>query len=240
MPARQIASRHDSRWTQMRYDQFKLHKFKPSELRELTVRYKRAMKAYANLFHIISMPVRSADINTIRAALDDLRDDYGFTADLLLFDSADHLRSADSTLDQFRLQQADVYWELKAMAEDDGYVVWTTTHAGREWAAKVVTAEGAAEAYDKSRIADTIFTINDPFASARRKRIELSMDEDEEDEEPEVEGPAAEETATRRLELFLAKYRDGLSKIKIEVDADFSRMSMAEVKSKDDDDDVED
>lgn len=229
MPARQVASRHDSRWSALRYDQFKTFDFKPSELRELNARWEKARKAYANLLHIISMPVRSADIRTIRAALDDLKDEHGFTPSFIVLDSADHLNSTDTTLDSFRLQQADVYWRLKELAEEEGIAVWSTVHAGREWAVQTATAEATSESYDKARIADIIVTINDPNAkdtARRRKAVEVSTDDDE-DEPSEVKGFSVEE-GRRAMELFLAKYRDGVSHLKIPLDCDFARMTIKE------------
>lgn len=227
MPARQVAMRADTRWSRFQYDQFKKYEFKPSELRELAFRHKKALKQYENRFHIISMPIKSADIRTVRSALDDLKADYGFTPDILLMDSGDHLKAMDKTLDSYRLQQAEVYWALKQLAEEDGMCVWSSTHAGREWATEHATAEATSESYDKARIADLVFSINDPNAKKGkgRKAIVSSEDDDVEPEEEKGYSVAKEQ----RLELFLAKYRDGESKLKIELDADFSRMFFKEV-----------
>lgn len=233
MPAKQVAMRHDARWSALRYDQFKGYEFKPSELRELEAKLKRAKKRLSNKFHIMSMPVKAADIRTIRSALDDLRDEHDFRPDMILLDSADHLRHVDKSLDSYRLQQAEVYWSLKQLAEEEGYVVWTSVHAGREWATQIATAEATSESYDKARIADLIISLNDPNAKPdRRKKAVVSSDDDDDDEPEEVKGFASGPEGPRRMELFLAKYRDGLSKLKIELDADFSRMIMSEVGEK--------
>ncbi len=232
MPARQVAARHDSRWSTFKYDQFKTFDFKPSELRELEARYKKAIKQYANMFHIISMPVRSADIRTIRAALDDLKDEHDFVPDFLAFDSGDHLKAVDNTLESFRLQQAAVYWDLKQLAEGEGFLVWSTVHAGKEWAVQIATAEATSESYDKARIADIILSINDPNAKDTRRRkkdVEVSTDEEGDDEPGEVKGFEAADDGRRRMELYLAKYRDGVSKLKINLDCDFARMLVREV-----------
>lgn len=233
MPARQVAARHDSRWSAIQYDKFKSFDFAPSELRELEGRLKKALKAYANLLHIISMPVRSADIRTVRAALDDLRDEHDFVPDCVVLDSADHLKAVDQSLDSFRLQQAEVYWSVKEMAEELGIAVWTTTHAGKEWAVQIATSEATSESYDKARIADIILSINDPNAKdprRRRKTVEIVDDDDTaEPEEPaEVRGFDDEAAARRAMELYLAKYRDGLSKLRLPLDCDFSRMLIRE------------
>ncbi len=235
MPARQVATRADARWSGLKYDQFKGFDFKPSELRELHDRRKRGSKRFKDMFHIISMPVKSADIRTLKAALDDLRDEFGFIPQCVCVDSGDHMRSVDRTLDQYRLQQAEVYWSLKQMAEEDGYVLWSTVHAGREWAHQIATSEATSESYDKARIADLIVSLNDPNAKpGRRKKVILSDDDD--DEEPEeIKTSEAKDTTLRRMELYLAKYRDGVSKLKIDLDADFSRMLLKEADDKGDD-----
>jgi replicative DNA helicase len=228
MPARQIAMRHDARWLEMRYDQFKAYDFKPSELRAIKGRFARAAKQYANLLHIISMPVRSASILDIRSALDDLKAEYDFTPKLIVVDSGDHLRCTDKGMDSYRLQQAAVYWDQKRLAEEDGYVVWSSVQAGKEWAERIAMAEAASESYDKARIADLVVSINDPNAkSRRRKAVEIETDESDDDVEPEeVEGIAA--PGARRMEAWLAKYRDGMSKLRIPLDCDFSRMIVRE------------
>ncbi len=229
MPARQIAARHDSRWSGMEYNKFKQYDFRPDELRELDSRLRRARKQFKNKLHIISMPVRSADIRTIRGALQDLKDEHGFTPAQVVMDSADHLNSTNKSLESFRLQQAEVYWELKRLAEEDGYMVWSTTHAGREWATKIATAEASSESYDKSRIADLVLSINDPAygGGKRRRRVEFAEELDEEkDDDEEIEAPTL--GGSKLLELFLAKYRDGISMMKIPLDADFARILVKE------------
>jgi hypothetical protein len=234
MPARQVATRADALWSGMRYDQFKGFDFKPSELRDLMERRRRGMKRYKDKFHIISMPVKSADIRTLKGALDDLREEFGFIPSLVAVDSGDHMRSVDKTLDQYRLQQAEVYWSLKQLAEEDGYVLWSTVHAGREWAHQIATSEATSESYDKARIADLIVSLNDPNSRPGRRKKTI-IEEDDDDEEEEVKTKDATEASSRRMELYLAKYRDGVSKLKIELDADFSRMRLKEVDAKGED-----
>lgn len=233
MPARQVATRADARWSGMRYDQFKTFDFKPTELRELEARRKRGDKRLAGKYQIISMPVKSADIRTLKAALADLRDEFGFVPSLVAVDSGDHMRSVDRTLDQYRLQQAEVYWSLKQLAEEDGYVLWSTVHAGREWAHQIATSEATSESYDKARIADLILSINDPNAKPGRRKKAIVEDDDDDEEPEEIKTKEAE--ATRKLELYLAKYRDGVSKLKIDLDADFARMLLKEATAADDD-----
>jgi len=240
MPARQIAARQDSRWSGFRYNQFKGFDFKPSELRQLKRKMKKAKRQFSNRLHIVSMPVRSANILDVRAAIDDLREEHGFEADMIVMDSLDHLRSLESYGGNFRLQQAEVYWSGKELAEEDGYVVLSSTHAGREWAKKVATAEASSEAYDKSRIADAVMSLNDPLEIGRKGRKTIvEDDDDDEDEDGEEIGEPTVKEGTKLLELFLGKYRDGDSRFKVNVEADFARMVMREIQEDDDEQDEE-
>lgn len=244
MPARQIAARQDARWSALQYSKFKGYDFKPSELRVLRRRLKKARKQFRNRLHIVSMPVRSANILDVRSVIEDLRQEHGFEADALFLDSADHLRSIDGYNGNYRLQQAEVYWAAKELAEEDGYFVMSSTHAGREWATKIATAEATSEAYDKSRIADVVMSINDPNEIKRKGRKTVIADDDDddfEDDGEELTEPSVKEGA-KRMELYLGKYRDGDSRFVVSVECDFSRMSMQEMKESDgqDDDDGDD
>jgi hypothetical protein len=234
MGAGQVATRQDSTWSGYAYDKFKAYNFKPSEVRALKRKRERLAKKYSNKLHIISFPVRSANINDVRGALDDLKDEWGFKADLVIIDSADHLLAVESNKESFRLQQSEVYWSVKKLAEEQAFAAWSSTHAGREWSDKIATAEASSESYDKSRIADLVASLNDPFAKGRRMKV-IEVDDDEEDEKAEIEGYSAQ-GGPRTLKIHLAKYRDGDSQFSFEVKADFAKMRITEMKKKGDED----
>lgn len=221
MPARQIAMRQDARWLGMSYNKFKNYDFTPSELRKIDKKLKRIHKSWKGKLKIISMPLRRADINTIRGALDDLQTDEGFVPKLICIDSGDHLQSANKT-ESFRLQQTSVYWDLKTLAED-GFAVWSSTHAGREWAKLIATAEATGESYDKARIADIVLSLNTPQRKSRSTRIAITDSGEEVEEEENIS------TVGEYVELYLAKYRDGRSRVIIPMDAEFSRMFIKEI-----------
>lgn len=221
MPARQIAMRQDARWLQIAYNKFKDYNFTPSELKYIAMRLKKISKRYQNMFQIFSMPVRSADVNSIRAALDDARIEHGFVPKLLLLDSPDHMNPVGKS-ESYRLDQANVYWAVKGMAEEDGYAVWASTQAGKEFESKIATAESASESYDKARIADTIFTLNEPKKTSRATKV---VDDEDGDEDAEEIMPSA---VGRYMEGFLAKYRDGASKFSIPLDAQLEKMLICE------------
>lgn len=235
MGASQIAMRQDSTWSGYGYEKFKTYKFKPSEIRMLKLKRERMAKRFGNKLHILSFPVRSANIQDVGSALQDLKDEWSFKPDLVILDSADHLLAIESSKESFRLQQSEVYWSAKRLGEENNFAIWSSTHAGREWSDKIATAEASSESYDKSRIADLVASLNDPFAKGRRmKVIEVSGEEDEE-EEAEIIG-YAKGNGPRTLKIHLAKYRDGDSQFSFEVKADFARMRITEVKKRKDED----
>jgi replicative DNA helicase len=223
MPAEPVATRYDARFTKVMYDKFKGFDFTASELREIDARVAKNKERFKGHLKIISMPLRRADIGAVRNALDEARIDMP-RVDMVVMDSGDHLKGMGK-FESHRLEQAEVYWDMKALAEEDDYVIWSSTHAGREWAKRTATAEASSESYDKSRIADLVFTINQP-KDAKRRTTAMVVDDDEDatvevdDDEPE-EGKA-------NLEGFLAKNRDGLSKVSIPLEADLARMLIKE------------
>lgn len=221
MPASQVATRADSLWTSVPYNRFKSWSLAPSDL-EL-IRRRRASDAarFTGKYKIASFPVRTATVQDLVAALDDFIDEFGWRPDVLIVDSADHLISRDFKGESFRIQQADVYWAVKGLAEERKLVAWSSVHAGREWAARTATAEATSESYDKARIADTVISLNEPN---KRRHVEVSDDAEEDTEELEDFAPEP-----AKLELFLAKYRDGESRLKVAMNADFTRMRLAEV-----------
>lgn len=225
MPARQIAMRQDSRWLGIEYKKFKNYDFTDEELKEIDHKLRRLKKKFERKFKIRSLPVRSGDMNTIRAMLDDLENEEKFVPKLIIFDSLDHLKPigrGEST----RLDQAEIYWLAKGLMEERGAAGWSSTQVAKEFANKIATAEAASESYDKARISDLMVSINEP---TKKTRATKPVDDDD-GEWDEAGGVAPAVIARgRALELFVAKFRDGESKVNIPLDADFSRMLIREL-----------
>lgn len=229
MPLRQIQQRQDARWLRIDYNKFKRWDFKPSELKQIERRLAKVRKQYANLLHVVEMPLRRCNILTIREALDDLNVQYGFRPKLILVDSADHMKGSGQRFESYRLEQAEVYWDLAGLAQE-GYAVWTSTHAKAEYATKLAGAEAAAESYDKVRIVDIAMSINEPEKKTRTTRV-IMDDEDELDEEKERQEAVKGRAKGKYLELYLAKYRDGESLVKVPLDAEFAKIYISELES---------
>ena len=230
MPAAQIAQRQDARWLQIPYRKFKTYDFTPGELRAIERRLRKIRKRWANLLHIASMPIRTADMTAVKAILDDLWVEHKFRPEVLILDSADHLLPVGRS-ESHRLDQAAIYWSAKALAEEEGMVVWSTTQAGKEYAKQLATSEATSESYDKARIADVIISLNEPKRKARKTIVVDDDDDGAEFDDAAAAEDGAGEIATRGrlLELFLAKYRDGQSQVTVPVDAQLERMYISEV-----------
>lgn len=222
MPARQIAMRHDARWLKMSYNKFKNYDFTREEKRIIQKRLKRAKRVMKGRFRIASFPLGKPTIDSIKRALDDFYEENEFRPDLILLDSPDHMKPVDRQKD-IRLNHTTTYQEVKAFGEEEGYAIWASTHAGRDWAKKVATAEASGESYDKSRIADIVLTLNTPERKTRSTKVTLSDDDDDIIDDPSTLAKY------RYIEMYLAKNRDGESRISIPLDGNFSKMLFEEL-----------
>lgn len=237
MPARQINQRLDSRWLRMPYIKFKIFEFTSSELRHIQQRLKKAHKRFKGMLRVVSTPIRSADIHVAKNILRDLKDDDGFVPELVLLDSADHMMGPRGRrYENLRVEQTEIYWSVKGWAEEDGLAIWNSIHAGRAWAEKVAKAEAASETYDKARIADIIISLNQPKRKSRSTR-EISGDVDDDTAERISEREAL--ISGKLMEAFIAKYRDGESKITVPLDVQFTKMYMDEADLPDPEEDKE-
>lgn len=219
MSARQIATRQDARWLRMDYNKFKYYNFSKKEKKEIKRKLKIAKKKMAGMFEIISLPLGTPTLDRVDGILEDIKNENGFEPNLLIFDSPDHMKP-NQKQDNIRLSHKAVYTEVKGYAEEKGYAIWASTHAGREWFSKIATAEASGESYDKSRIADAIITLNTPDRKTRSTKVIL--EEDDEDDNTTI-------AKYRYLEMYLAKYRGGEARVSIPIDANFSKMFFKEI-----------
>jgi len=193
-----VATRHDTKLLGLPYSKIKQYQFDKDELEEAEARVDRLRSRLEKRLRIVATPLRRASIATVEQVLDDLEAE-GRTTQLLVMDSGDHLQPSQKHR-EFRLEQANVYWDLKSLAGERGMACWCTTHAPKEVVNKIATAENTAEAYDKARIADIIFTLNQTKADER----------------------------SDRLTGYLAKNRQGRAKVLIPLIADFAHMHIEE------------
>lgn len=215
MSDRAVAARYDSRFTGMLHKKFKTWGFSASELREIDLKVRRNRARLKDRLRIISMPLRSCDVNSLRHAVEEMRAEM--TVHMVLVDSGDHLKSIDKH-ESLRLEQTENYWGLKGFAEEEGLVLWSSTHAPKEYEKKLAGTAATSESYDKARICDVMLTLNPPGLRSRTSKI------------VEGEDPEAGPTVVRpvNLELNLAKYRDGEARIRIPLSNELERMLIQE------------
>jgi len=154
----QTAQRYDSALLGVEYDKLKYFKFKRKELRELNDLIRQTRKYIGENLRIIKIQPRRASIVTIERALGEL-EDSGFVPNYLIVDSADHM-IAERQIKEYRLDQAEVYWDIKTIADVRKIPSITSTQVAKQYKGKKSGAEALAEAYDKARILDLVFTMN--------------------------------------------------------------------------------
>ncbi len=203
MKASQIATRYDARWSRLPARRFKTYDFTPEQLEIVDAMKTRASGKFNNRVQIIGIPVDQADVNTVRSVLDSLVDRGIPKTDLLILDSADHMKSLRK-FETYRHEQTSIYWGIKSLAQEYNIAVMTSTHASKEWADKLIKPEGVAESYDKARIADIVISLN------------RSRDEGRED-------------VSKYLDVYLGKYRDGEDNFLVPVRVDRPTMLFEEI-----------
>jgi replicative DNA helicase len=203
MKALQTATRYDARWSRLAARRFKTYDFTPDQLETLEAMQHRASGKFNNRVQIIGIPVDQADVNTVRSVLDSLVDRGVPKTDLLLLDSADHMKPLRK-FESYRHEVTSIYWGIKSLAQEYGIAVVTSTHASKEWADKLIKPEAASESYDKARIADIVISLN-------RSREE------------------GREDVRKYLDIYLGKYRDGEDGVLVPVRVDRPTMLFEEI-----------
>jgi replicative DNA helicase len=205
MPAIQVATRYDSRLLRIPHKRLKMYNLTPAEEQFIKATIKRRRKTLLEKLFIVSFPVRACNITHLREVIKQ-RTAEGHKPDLILVDSGDHM-NAQRSHNNFRLDTAQVFWELKGLADDPqlGARVWSSTQVTKEYANKIAGIGSASESFDKERIADIMLTLN-------------------QNEEQEHMVPP-------EMDLVLVHHRGGEGKIRIPLRAVFSIMMYEEVKA---------
>lgn len=206
MTKEQAITRFDSRLFMLPYDDLRFHRLDEEALDGIESRFAKIGARLMNKIQIASTPIRKATLDTLEQFLDDCASD-GREIQMLVVDSGDHLRPSEYDKDR-RNREASNYWDLKSLAIDRGIAVWTTAQASKEVVNKIARAENVAEAYDKARIADIMWTLNQSPSQA-----ELGI-----------------------MKGVLAKYRSGKTGIMVTMRTDLSRSFFEEVEDSEDPD----
>jgi replicative DNA helicase len=158
MSAMDTATRYDAKLAGLSATTVEASSYTESELDSLKSRVDRVRKRLSSKLRIVATPLRKASIDTIKNAIDDMTA-AGRPVDLLIVDCGDHLQPTVSYKD-YRLDQSSIYWDLKSLAGELKLPIWSTTQAPKEVVEKIAQSENVADSYDKARIADVIWTLN--------------------------------------------------------------------------------
>lgn len=214
MKAELVATRLDARMLGMAYNDIKYHNHSDEDVELIDAKVRRFRAMMSRRLIIIGIPIRRARIEVVEEVLDEL-DDENNPARMLILDSADHIKPTEKTLNR-RDRETAAYWDSKSLAEERGIPIWTTTHAPKDVVNKIATSENVGESYDKARIADLVFTLNQTKAQRRK--------------------------GTMRG--YLAKYRQGRGGFFVPLESDLARMhfqeSEKEERQEEDEEDEED
>lgn len=193
----QTNQRYDSAVFGVAYDKLKFYRFKKKELKQLNKIAEQARKVLGSRLRTVKFIPRRASIVTFERVIEELWIKEKFKPDLIIIDSADHMIPAMKQ-EQYRLDQSEVYWDVKTLAAAHEVPIITSTQVSKQWKGKKAAAEALAEAYDKARILDIVLTIN-------------QLDDTSPD-----------------LIMLLAKNRDGRRNIEFPMIAEYSMMSITE------------
>lgn len=193
----QTNQRYDSALFGIAYDKFKFYRFKKKELKQIEKMAKQTRELFGSRLRTVKFIPRRASIITFERIIEELYINEGFKADLIIIDSADHMIPAMKQ-EQFRLDQSEIYWDVKTLGIAHEIPIITSTQVSKQWKGKKAAAEALAEAYDKARILDIVITIN-------------QLDEDSQD-----------------LIMLIAKNRDGKRNVEFPMVAEYGDMSIKE------------
>lgn len=140
-------------------------------------------------------PTRKCGVGGVRAWLDALETAEGFVPDILIVDYGDIMRP-ERRVGEARHEQAGIFEDLRQLAGERKFPVWTATQANRSAVAKkTVRIEDVAESFEKVQIADAVLT----FCGT------------------------PDEIANKRMRIFLAAMRRSIGEVTIAADFDFER-----------------
>lgn len=174
-------------------------KFSSADEREFEARRARLRARLEDNIFVFSVPPKTLNLAMIHEILGEVESKTGRKVGFLAVDSPDHMVPMTKFRD-YRLEQAANYWDLKHVAEERHIATWASTQGAKEYMGRLITAEGTSESYDKARIADVIFTLN---------------------QSPEEEGMSV-------MRGFVAKNRSGEKGAVIYLATDFARMHVEE------------
>lgn len=158
----------------------------------------------------------------------------GFEPDIVIIDSLDHMEErANNRIEKHSIS----YLKGKGFALKNNVCLWTSTHANKSVAKKRADTEDASDSYDKSRLSDTVITLNMP----QPKEQDLSNNEDFGEVEENLDeimcgqfedlgqDAYSGDDDWKDRELWYAKNRHGKDKFSIDIQISYETMKVREV-----------
>lgn len=153
-----VATRYDAKLAGISSSLVEAHTYESGQLESVRRKVARIAPRLKGKLKIVATPLRKANLDLLTTVMDDMTSE-GRPPDLLIMDCGDHLQPSKSYRD-YRLDQSNNYWDLKSLAMERDIPVWSTTQAPKEVVERIASSENVADSYDKARIADVIWTLN--------------------------------------------------------------------------------
>lgn len=119
----------------------------------------RASRMVRGNLEIKGYPTRKMGISDMRQHLAILKGEKGWSPDLILVDYADIMRP-ERRLGEMRFEQAGIYEDLRELAGEGDYKMWTAARASNDALEKeTITMRDFSEAKEKAAIVDGLFAL---------------------------------------------------------------------------------
>jgi len=133
----------------------------------------RNTKRIHDYLRILHIGVDQASMPEVEAKIAELCAD-GWEPEQIIFDSPDHVVWKGS-MDNAGMVAKSQYAAVKSIGQRYNAVIWAVTQAKQEAEGKIATNKHAAWGYDKSRLADSVLTINPGLDENGRPMSEKEM-----------------------------------------------------------------
>lgn len=130
-------------------------------------------KRIHDYLRILHIGVDQATMPEVETKIAELTAD-GWNPEQIIFDSPDHVVWKGS-MDNAGMVAKSQYAAVKSIGQRYGAVIWAVTQAKQEAEGKIATNKHAAWGYDKSRLADSVLTINPGLDEKGRPMSEKEM-----------------------------------------------------------------
>ena len=120
----------------------------------------RKIKGTSGRVRIKYYPPQFASSKTIAAHIEKLKQ-IGFSADLIIIDYADLLKSGNGNRDGLYAELGGIYEELRGLSGEHGIPIWTATQTNRAAIEhEVIGADSVGDSYKKVQTADFIMSVS--------------------------------------------------------------------------------